>query len=110
MQAVQVFEAIAQPRRREIIRLLAEGELSAGDVAAHFDVTQPAISQHLKVLREAGLVSHRRDGSRRVYRLRPEGLGEVHGFLAEVWPAGLARLKAVAEAEERSGRVAASRN
>jgi len=105
---VEVFEAVAQPKRREILRLLAAGERSAGDVASRFAVTQPAISQHLKVLRDAGLVSERRDGTRRLYRVRPEGLADLHAFLAEVLPAGLERLKQAAEAEQR--RVDASRN
>jgi DNA-binding transcriptional ArsR family regulator len=99
---VEVFEAIAQPKRREILRLLAGGERSAGEVAARFDVTQPAVSQHLKALKDTGLVSERRDGARRLYRLRPEGLGDLHEFLAQVLPAGLERLKLAAEEEERS--------
>jgi DNA-binding transcriptional ArsR family regulator len=98
---VEVFEAIAQPKRREILRLLAAGELSAGEVAARFDVTQPAISQHLKVLRETGLVTERREGTRRLYSVRSEGLADLHEFLAEVLPAGLKRLKQAAEDEER---------
>jgi DNA-binding transcriptional ArsR family regulator len=100
---MEVFDAIAQPTRREILRLLARGELSAGAVASRFDVTQPAISQHLKVLREAGLVNERRDGTRRLYRVRAEGLTDLHGFLAELLPAGLERLKQAAEEDERSG-------
>jgi DNA-binding transcriptional ArsR family regulator len=102
---VEVFEAIAQPKRREILRLLAAGERSAGEVAARFDVTQPAVSQHLKVLKDTGLVSERREGARRLYSLRPEGLGDLHEFLAEVLPAGLERLKVAAEAEERRRRA-----
>src|ERR1700736_2215158 len=98
---MEVFEAIAQPKRREILRLLAEGELSAGQVASRFPVTQPAISQHLKVLRETGLISERRDGTRRLYSVRPEGLADLHSFLAEVLPARLERLKQAAEAEQR---------
>jgi DNA-binding transcriptional ArsR family regulator len=105
---MEVFEAIAQPTRRRILRLLAEGELSAGAVASRFAVTQPAISQHLKVLREAGLVSERRDGTRRLYRVRPEGMDDLHGFLADVLPAGLERLKREAEEEERRGAGARS--
>ena len=107
---MQVFEAIAQPTRREILRLLAEGERSAGDIAARFDVTQPAISQHLKVLRESGLVSERRDAQRRIYSVRPEGFDDLHGFLASILPAGLERLKRAAEAEERRGGARGSRN
>ena len=106
---MEVFEAIAQPTRREILRLLAPGELSAGSVASRFDVTQPAISQHLKVLREAGLVTSRREGQRVLYRVRPEGLTDVHGFLAGVLPAGLERLKQAAEEDERRGRGAGAR-
>jgi DNA-binding transcriptional ArsR family regulator len=98
---MEVFEAIAQPKRREILRLLSAQELSAGEVASRFAVTQPAISQHLKVLRETGLVSERRDGTRRLYSVRSEGLADLHDFLAQVLPAGLERLKEAAEAEER---------
>jgi DNA-binding transcriptional ArsR family regulator len=107
---VQAFEAIAQPTRREILRLLSGGELPVGRVASSFSVSQPAISQHLKVLREAGLVTERRDGARRLYRVRPEGFADVHGFLAELLPSGLERLKQAAEAEERGGARAARRN
>jgi DNA-binding transcriptional ArsR family regulator len=98
---VEVFEAIAQPTRREILRLLADGERSAGDVVSRFKLTQPAISQHLKVLREAGLVNERPEGTRRLYSIRPEGLRDLHGFLAEILPAGLERLKDAAEAEQK---------
>ena len=98
-----MFEAIAQPRRREILRLLAAGELSAGDVASRFTVTQPAISQHLKALKEAGLVRERREGTRRLYSVDADGLDDLHSFLAEVLPGRLERLKQVVEHEERSG-------
>jgi DNA-binding transcriptional ArsR family regulator len=74
-------------------------------------VTQPAISQHLKVLRQTGLVTERRNGTRRLYSTRPEGLAELHSFLAEVLPDRLQRLKQAAEAEERSADAGnASRN
>jgi DNA-binding transcriptional ArsR family regulator len=99
---MEVFEALAHPKRREILRLLADGERSAGEVASRFSVTQPAISQHLKVLRETGLVHERRDGTRRMLSIRPEGLDDLNTFLAEVLPAGLARLKKAAETEERN--------
>jgi DNA-binding transcriptional ArsR family regulator len=107
---VEVFDAIAQPTRREILRLLADGELSVGAVASRFAVTQPAISQHLKVLREAGLVEERRDGTRRLYRVRREGLTDLHSFLAGFFEDGLQRLKDVVEAEEKSGARDAERN
>jgi DNA-binding transcriptional ArsR family regulator len=98
---VEVFEAIAQPTRRDILRLLAGGERSAGEVVSRFKLTQPAISQHLKVLREAGLVNERPEGTRRLYSIRPDGLADLHGFLAEILPAGLERLKDAAEAEQK---------
>ena len=108
---MEIFEAIAQPKRREILRLLAAGELSAGTIASQFAVTQPAISQHLRVLKQAGLISERRDGARRLYSVRPEGLADLHSFLAQVLPAGLERLKQAAEEEERrTGARHAGRN
>jgi DNA-binding transcriptional ArsR family regulator len=94
-----LLAAIAEPNRRAILRLVADGELAAGQIAAHFTVTRPAISQHLAVLREAGLVEERRVGTRRLYRLRPEGLAELRAFLGELWPDALQRLKAVAESD-----------
>jgi DNA-binding transcriptional ArsR family regulator len=107
---VTVFQALAESRRRQILRLLRDRELSVGEVASRFDVTQPAISQHLKVLKGAGLVTERRDGTRHIYRARREGLGELHDFLADFFEEGLERLKHAAEAEERSGARDAERN
>jgi DNA-binding transcriptional ArsR family regulator len=107
---VQVFEAIAQPTRREILRLLSSGELSAGSIASRFEVSQPAISQHLKVLREAGLVDERREGTRRLYSVRAEGFADLHDFLADLLPARLERLKELAEDEERRGGRSARAN
>ncbi len=101
---MQVFDAISQPRRRQILRLLSAGELSAGEIASHFEITQPAISQHLKVLKQAGLVNERREGTRRLLSLRAEGLEELHEFLAEILPASLDRLKRAAELEEQGNR------
>ena len=94
------LKAIAAPRRRQILSLVRDGELSAGAIAAHFDVTRPAISQHLNVLKEAGLVNERRNGTQRLYRARPEGLAEVKQFLDEFWGARLEALKREAEKEE----------
>jgi DNA-binding transcriptional ArsR family regulator len=101
---MEVFNALAQPKRREILRLLSAGELSAGQIASRFAVTQPAISQHLKVLKEVGLISERRDGTKRMLSVRADGLVELHDFLAEVLPTRLDRLKEVAEKEERAER------
>jgi DNA-binding transcriptional ArsR family regulator len=94
--------AIAAPRRRAILRLVRDGELSAGEIAAHFDVTRPAISQHLRVLKDASLIVERREGTRRLYRARPEGLAELRAFVEDFWDDGLDRLKREAEAEERA--------
>ena len=95
------MRAIAEPRRRDILRLIQNTELPSGSIAAHFDVTRPAISQHLKVLEEAGLIAVRREGTKRLYRTKPEGLAEVRQFLEEFWDMGLKRLAEAAEAEER---------
>jgi|SRR5688572_21751540 DNA-binding transcriptional ArsR family regulator len=110
MQAV--VQAISEPRRREILGLIRGCELAAGEIASHFDVTRPAVSQHLTVLKNAGLVSERRDGTRRYYRARPEGLAELRSFLEGFWEDRLASLKQEAEKEHRRGAVArrASRN
>ncbi len=97
-----VLQALAEPHRREILALLQSTERSAGDIAAHFTkVTRPAISQHLKVLSEAGLVSVRREGTKRLYSARPEGLAELRDFLNHFWADELQALKQAAEAEER---------
>src|SRR5438552_10196156 len=95
------LRAIAEPHRREILRLVWDAELSAGEIASHFEVTRPAVSQHLTVLKEAGLVDERRDGTRRLYRARPEGLAELRAFLDEFWGDRLETLKREAEREER---------
>lgn len=94
--------AIAEPRRRAILRLVWPRERAAGEIAAKFDVTRPAISQHLSVLRDAGLVTERRVGARRLYRARPDGLRGLRAYLAGFWDDRLARLAAAAEAESRS--------
>jgi DNA-binding transcriptional ArsR family regulator len=96
-----VLRALAAPRRRQILRLVLDDELSAGEIASHFDVTRPAVSQHLNVLKEAGLVNERRNGTRRLYRARPEGLAELKELLEEFWGERLEALKREAEREER---------
>jgi DNA-binding transcriptional ArsR family regulator len=95
------LKAIAAPHRRTILRLVSDEELSAGEIASHFDLTRPAVSQHLSVLKEAGLVDERRNGTRRLYRARPEGLVELKAFLDEFWGERLEALKREAEREER---------
>jgi DNA-binding transcriptional ArsR family regulator len=95
------LKAIAAPRRRQILSLVRREELCAGDIAAHFDVTRPAVSQHLTVLKEAGLVSERRNGTKRLYTARPDGLAELMTFLEEFWDERLEALKREAEREEQ---------
>ena len=95
------LRAIAEPHRREILRLVHDRELPAGEIASHFDVTRPAISQHLTVLKSAGLVTERREGTRRLYRARPEGLAELRDFLRDFWDERLRKLARAAEHEEK---------
>jgi DNA-binding transcriptional ArsR family regulator len=98
------LRAIAEPRRREILRLVWDRERPVGDIAAHVDVTQPAVSQHLRVLKEADLVTERREGTRRLYRARPDTVEALRTFLDDYWTSGLSRLRDVAEAAEREKR------
>ena len=93
------FQALAEPRRRAILRLLRGAEMAAGEIASNFEVTRPAISQHLRVLRDSGLIAERRDGTRRLYRARPEGMAELRDYLEEFWETGLEQLRAAAESE-----------
>jgi len=97
--ADEALRAIAEPRRRAILRLVARDELAAGEIAAAFDITRTAVSQHLTVLKNAGLLSERRDGTRRLYRARAEGLAGLRDFLDEMWAGALDAARAIAEAE-----------
>lgn len=81
MSEMDTFEALADPTRRRILEMLGEGELAAGDIARRFDMTPPAVSQHLKILRTAALVRVRNDAQRRMYALEPRGLAEVDAWL-----------------------------
>jgi DNA-binding transcriptional ArsR family regulator len=94
------LRAIAEPNRRRILQLVSGGELSAGEIAAEFEITRPAVSQHLTVLKGAGLVAERRDGTRRLYSVRTEGFDDLKTFLEKFWGEGLERLKVAAEHEE----------
>jgi DNA-binding transcriptional ArsR family regulator len=85
----EALRAIAEPRRRAILELVSNDELAAGEIAEHFDITRTAISQHLTVLKEAGLLVERRDGTRRLYRARPEGLEELRSLLEGMWASSL---------------------
>lgn len=98
------LKAIAEPRRQEILRLVWSQERPAGEIATHFDVSRPAISKHLRVLRDAGLVEERRRGTQRLYRARPEPLLEMRRFLESFWDEGLLAIKQAAEAGSKGPR------
>jgi DNA-binding transcriptional ArsR family regulator len=95
----EALRALAEPRRRAILRLVSDDELAAGQIAAAFDVTRTAVSQHLTVLRNAGLLTERRDGTRRLYRARPEGLAGLRAFLDDMWASSLDTARRLVEAE-----------
>jgi DNA-binding transcriptional ArsR family regulator len=98
-EADSALRAIAEPRRRAILRLVARDELAAGEIAAAFDITRTAVSQHLTVLKNAGLLSERRAGTRRLYRARPQGLAELREFLDDMWSGALDEARRIAEGE-----------
>jgi DNA-binding transcriptional ArsR family regulator len=99
---VDPVRAVAEPRRREILRLCWDRERTAGDIAGHFDVTFGAVSQHLAVLRDAGLVAVRREGTRRYYRADRQALGPLAAYLESLWADQLDTLAVLAEQEEES--------
>lgn len=101
-----VLRALNEPNRRAILRLVAERELNAGQIAANFSITRPAVSQHLGVLKEAQLITERREGTQRFYRASPEGLTELRAYLEIFWDDGLARLKAATERKPKRTRRA----
>jgi DNA-binding transcriptional ArsR family regulator len=96
------LRALAEPRRRAILRLVRDAEMAAGQIAAYFDVTRPAISQHLTILRAAGMIEQRREGTRRLYRAKPEAIDELRVWLDQFWGDGLQRLRDGVEEEARS--------
>jgi DNA-binding transcriptional ArsR family regulator len=89
--------AISDPTRRRVLELVRDRELAAGEIAGAFEISRPAVSRHLRVLRHAGLVSERREGRLRLYRADPAPLGELRGWLDEYWSGRLAALKTLAE-------------
>jgi DNA-binding transcriptional ArsR family regulator len=95
------LDALAEPRRRQILDLVRERELAAGEIAANFEVSRPAISQHLGVLKQAGLVIERREGTKRLYQARPEGLADLRDFVNDFWSDRLDVLTREAPREER---------
>ena len=97
------MDALGDPTRRAIFEQLREGPRAVGEIAGDLPVSRPAVSQHLRVLKEAGLVTERRDGTRRLYRLDPDGLAQVRRYFDEFWTEALAGFKAAAESERRNG-------
>lgn len=95
-----VLRALAEPRRRAILQLVAAEELAAGEIAAAFEVTRTAVSQHLSVLKKSGLISERKVATRRLYRARPEGLAGLRQFLDDMWTASLGTARELAEADQ----------
>jgi len=93
------FSALADPTRRAVFERLGEGPRAVGELAQGLPVSRPAVSQHLKVLKEAGLVSDRPDGARRVYQIDPRGLGQIRAWLDQFWDVALDAFKAEAERE-----------
>jgi DNA-binding transcriptional ArsR family regulator len=111
MNDAAILHALGEPRRVAILRLVREREYPSGEIAARFpDVSGPAVSQHLRVLREAGLVEERRSGTRRLYRARPEGLAQLRALLRDFWDEGLAQLKEAAEDQHRRKGVGVRRD
>ena len=97
------LEAVANPHRREILRLVWDAELSSREIASHFDVTWQAVSHNLRVLREAGLISERRAGTRRLYRAERDRLAPLEALLEDMWRQDLERLERVMEDDRSQG-------
>jgi DNA-binding transcriptional ArsR family regulator len=105
VSALPAIQAMSNPIRFAILDLVREREMAAGDIAGHFKTTRPAVSQHLGVLRKAGLLNERRIGVKRLYIVRPEGFDPLRAYLANFWNLRLRRLKLAAEAAERRKRT-----
>ena len=100
MSTDSVLRALAEPHRRAILQLVRDEAMSVNQIADHFDITQQAVSLHLKVLRDSGLVRVERAGQRRLYLVDPDGFDSLREFIAEVWPTTLSRLKDAVEAND----------
>jgi DNA-binding transcriptional ArsR family regulator len=99
----EALRALAEPRRRAILRLVARDELAAGEIAGFFEVTRTAVSQHLTVLKNAGLLTERKVATRRLYRARPEGLAALRQFLDQMWASSLEVARDLVEADRAVG-------
>jgi DNA-binding transcriptional ArsR family regulator len=100
MAYAQALQALGDPTRRSVLEQLRGGPKAVGEIAALLPVSRPAVSQHLRVLKEAGLVTERQDGTRRLYRVDPDGLAGLREYLEAFWEEALASFKAAAEAQE----------
>jgi len=100
MAYVDALQALGDPTRRSVLEQLREGPRAVGEIAAQLPVSRPAVSQHLRVLKEAGLVKERQNGTRRLYRVDPNGLAGLRAYLDRFWEEALASFKAAAETEE----------
>ena len=98
------FEALGDPTRRQLLRMLAEGDRSVSELAATLPISRPAVSRHLRLLREAGLVGEVARGTRRIYHLQDEGIEAVRTYLAQVWGEAAVRFRLTAENTRRTGR------
>jgi len=99
----EALRALAEPRRRAILRLVAHSELAAGEIAGYFEVTRTAVSQHLTVLKNAGLLTERKVATRRLYHARPEGLAGLLQFLDQMWASSLEVARGLVEADRAAG-------
>src|SRR5471030_2467733 len=97
MAYANALSALADPTRRHVMESLRSGPRAVGDLAKGMPVSRPAVSQHLKVLKEAGLVTDRPDGARRVYQIDPQGLGQIRAWLDRFWDVALDAFKAEVE-------------
>lgn len=104
MAYTNALEALADPTRREVFERLRRGPMAVGVIADGLPVSRPAVSQHLKVLKEAGLVTESQDGARRIYRIDPEGLGQLRRWLDGFWDGALMNFKAEAEKKKGKGK------
>jgi DNA-binding transcriptional ArsR family regulator len=100
---IDAISALGDPTRRAIFECVAQGPKSVGEIAAEFSVSRPAVSQHLRVLKEAGLVTDKADGTRRIYQIRQQGIQAIRGYLDQMWN------QAMAAFQDEAVRVAGSR-
>jgi DNA-binding transcriptional ArsR family regulator len=102
MAYAKAMDALGDPTRREIMERLRAGPRPVGEIAAELPISRPAVSQHLRVLKEAGLVTERKDGTRRIYGVEPKAIGDLRAYLDSFWEQALAGFKAAAESERRT--------